>query len=166
MKRLNLSLVIFSLFLNGFTAWADGPLPVVPAVDQQQLLKSDNPQLAANKQLVFDFFRVILIGKHLDQLPKFMRDDYIQHNPNVDTGMAGFIAFFSKLGGPVAIPSQVDGLVSIQAEGDFVTLSSVNELPDPLSPGKTYTTTWFDMFRIQGGKIAEHWDNDVKGARQ
>jgi predicted SnoaL-like aldol condensation-catalyzing enzyme len=34
----------------------------------------------------------------------------------------------------------------------------MREAPDPKDPAKKYTTTWFDMFRIQGGKIAEHWD--------
>lgn len=27
---------------------------------------------------------------------------------------------------------------------------------------KKYTTTWFDMFRIEEGKIAEHWDSALK----
>jgi predicted SnoaL-like aldol condensation-catalyzing enzyme len=89
-----------------------------------------------------------------------MRQDYIQHNPNIDTGMAGFIAAFSKAGPPTDIPNEVADLVSIQAEGDFVTLSFVNALTD--SSKASYTTTWFDMFRIQDGLIAEHWDCDVK----
>jgi predicted SnoaL-like aldol condensation-catalyzing enzyme len=141
---------------------ADGPLPVVPAKNQQTLLKSTDAKLAANKQLAYDFFRVILAARHLDQVSKFMRQDYIQHNPNIDTGMAGFLAAFSKLGPPTAIPSEVAGLVSIQAEGDFVTLSFVNALTD--ANKENYTTTWFDMFRIQEGLIAEHWDCDVKPA--
>jgi hypothetical protein len=29
---------------------------------------------------------------------------------------------------------------------------------DPRNPGEPYTTTWFDMFRIEDGMIAEHWD--------
>jgi predicted SnoaL-like aldol condensation-catalyzing enzyme len=27
---------------------------------------------------------------------------------------------------------------------------------------KKYATTWFDLFRIVDGKIAEHWDPAVK----
>jgi len=34
----------------------------------------------------------------------------------------------------------------------------VRELPDPKDASKKYTTTGFDMFRIEDGKIAEHWD--------
>jgi predicted SnoaL-like aldol condensation-catalyzing enzyme len=29
--------------------------------------------------------------------------------------------------------------------------------------GQSYTTTWFDMFRISGDKIAEHWDSALMG---
>ncbi len=49
-------------------------------------------------------------------------------------------------------------LVSITAEGDIVILSFVRELADRKDPPKKYTTTWFDTFRIENGKIAEHWD--------
>ncbi len=93
-----------------------------------------------------------------------MKDDYIQHNPNADTGIVGFKAYFTKLGGPQAVQDTVPGLVAIQAEGNFVTLSFVREMPDPVNKGQKYTTTWFDMFRIDNGKIAEHWDVATKAA--
>ncbi len=136
-------------------------LPVLPSKNQQELLKSKDPKLAQNKKAAYDFFRIVLMGRHLDQVKKYMREDYIQHNPNVETGMKGFLDFFSKLGGPKEIPQELKGLVGIQAEGDFVTLSFVNEMADPHVQGKKYTTTWFDMFRFQDGKIAEHWDCDT-----
>lgn len=145
--------ILLSLF--AFSSLAHAGLPVESAKDQQALLKSADTKLAANKKLVYDFTRIILAGLRLEQVSNFMREDYIQHNPNVETGMKGFLDAFSKLGGPRPIPDQVDGLVSIQAEGDIVTLSFVNKIGD-------YSTTWFDMFRVQDGKIAEHWDCDVK----
>jgi len=49
------------------------------------------------------------------------------------------------------------------AEGDFVVVSTVQPLPDPRSPGKIYTTTHFDMWRIQDGKADEHWDEAQLG---
>jgi len=138
-------------------------LPVVPAPDQAVLLKSNDKKLAANKKAAYDFFRIVLRGLHLDQADKYMLDSYIQHNPNADTGLKGFKEYFTKLGGPKAIPDTLPGLVAIQAEGDYVTLSFVRELDDPTAKGKKYTTTWFDMFRFENGKIAEHWDSAMKG---
>jgi predicted SnoaL-like aldol condensation-catalyzing enzyme len=136
-------------------------LPVVPAKDQAVLLKSSDPKLAANKKLCYDFYRIILRARHLDEADKYMRDDYIQHNPNADTGIKGFKEYFTKQGGPLPVPDTVTGLVAIQAEGDYVTLSLVREYDDPAT-GQKYTSTWFDMFRIQNGKIAEHWDPATK----
>jgi len=139
-------------------------LPVVPAVNQKVLLESRDPKLAANKKIAYDFFRVVLRGLQLDQAPKFMHETYMQHNPNADTGLKGFLEYFERLGGPRAVPDELPGLVAIQAEGDYVTLSFVREYDDPTKPGAKYTTTWFDMFRITDGKIAEHWDSALMAA--
>jgi predicted SnoaL-like aldol condensation-catalyzing enzyme len=160
MTRLRCALSAFLLCAPAFAA-----LPVVPAGDQAALLKSNNPKLAANKKIAYDFFRVVLRARHLDEAAKYMKDDYIQHNPNADTGIKGFLAYFSKLpGGPQPVQDTLPGLVAIQAEGDYVTLSFVREMDDPVTKGQKYTTTWFDMFRIDNGKIAEHWDVATKAA--
>src|SRR4051812_12715537 len=111
MTRIRAVLFLSVVTCMSSVAVADGPLPVVPAKDQQELLKSSDHRLAYNKRLVYDFYRVILVGRHLDLLTNFMREDYIQHNPNVDTGMAGFIQYFSRLGGPRDIPKEVPDLV-------------------------------------------------------
>jgi predicted SnoaL-like aldol condensation-catalyzing enzyme len=132
-----------------------------PAADQAALLKSADPKLAANKKLVYDFWREVLEARHLDLAEKYMRTDYIQHNPNAATGIEGFKAFFSRLGGPQPIrPTIQRPVISIIAEGDIVVLFFVAENKD--SKGQPYKTTWFDAFRIQDGKIAEHWDSALK----
>ena len=48
--------------------------------------------------------------------------------------------------------------MSVVAEGDYVTVAVVRECADPRTAGKTYTTTWFDMWRFVDGKADEHWD--------
>lgn len=139
-------------------------VPVTPTTrPQAELLASSDPTLAANKKLAYDFFRVVLRGQQLDQAEAYMAEDYIQHNPNADTGRAGFLAYFTQFGGgPQPVPDTLEGLVAIQAEGDLVTLSFVREYDDPAIPNAKYTTTWFDMFRIADGKIVEHWDSATK----
>src|SRR4051812_4533891 len=70
-------------------------VPVVGyAGNQADLLKASDPKLAANKKVAYEFFRIILRGRRLDRAAEFMTEDYIQHNPNADTGMAGFKAYF------------------------------------------------------------------------
>ena len=132
-----------------------------PAADQEALLKSSDKKLAANKKLVYDFWREVLEARHLDLADKYMRPDYMQHNPNAETGVAGFKAFFSRLGGPLPIEARMKApVISIVAEGDIVMLNFVSENKD--SKGQPYKTTWFDAFRVQDGKIAEHWDSSLR----
>jgi predicted SnoaL-like aldol condensation-catalyzing enzyme len=151
----------YTVLLAALCAPAFAALPVVPAKDQAALLKSSDPKLAANKKLVYDFFRVVLRGFRIDEAP-----EYMQHNPNAETGMAGFKAYFNAIKPKQLppVPAGLDDLVSIQAEGDYVTLSFVKEYDDPSAPGKKYTTTWFDMLRVVNGKLVEHWDSATKGA--
>lgn len=133
--------------------------PVAPAADQAALLASPDPKLAQNKRLVYDFWREVFEGGHMDEAPKYLTDTYIQHNPNVPSGRAAFVEFFSKFKKPGPIADKIAApLVAITAERDLVVLSFVREVADPKDPTKKYTTTAFDMFRIENGKIAEHWD--------
>ena len=136
-------------------------IPVTVYPNQQDLLKSDDPKLAANKKLVFDFWREVFQAHNMELAPKYMAEDYIQHNPLVATGRKPFTDFFGRLEKQPVKP-EIDNLVNLIAEGDYVVLAFKREMPDPKNPGKTYTTTWFDMLRIENGKIAEHWDFGTK----
>ena len=150
-------LVHLTLLLASFAATAQ--VPVTPAADHAKLLASSDPKLAANKRLVYDFWREVFEGGQLQLADKYMAESYMQHNPNVPTGRAAFIEFFSRFSKPKPIEARVKApLVAITAEGDLVILSFVREAADPKDATKKYTTTWFDMFRIEGGRIAEHWD--------
>jgi len=129
--------------------------------NQRALLESRDAVLAANKKLVFDFWRVVLQAHYVDRAPEYLAESYIQHNPNVATGRAAFMAFFSQFP-PEPVKDTIDDLVGIVAERDLVVLALHRELPDLEHEGQTYTTTWFDMFRVADGKIVEHWDYGTK----
>ena len=160
MRRL-LPLVSICCALSASPAHAQ--VPVQANLDHERLVASADPRLAANKRLVYDFWREVFEGGHMDLAEKYMAESYIQHNPTVPTGRAAFVDFFSKFAKPKPIESKIKApLVSIVAEGDYVVLSFVREVADPADPAKKYTTTWFDMFRIENGKIAEHWDGAQK----
>ena len=138
-------------------------VPVTAATDHDSLLASADPKLASNKRLVYDFWREVLEAGRLDQADKYLAEGYIQHNPNVPTGRAAFVEFFSKFSKTKPVDTRIKApLVAISAEGDKVILSFVRTVADPKEAGKRYTTTWFDMFRIEQGKIAEHWDSAIK----
>ena len=137
--------------------------PVVETKDQAALLKSNDPQLAANKKLVYDMWRTFINAYHVDEAGKFLAPEYHQHNPNATTGLEGVIEYFKSLNlKRTPVPDQITNkVVSIVAERDLVVVSLLSELKD--KDGKPYTTTWFDMYRIANGKIVEHWDSALKG---
>jgi predicted SnoaL-like aldol condensation-catalyzing enzyme len=148
--------VLFLLFLS-FQSIAQ--LPVKPLAPQSELLKSNNEKLAQNKKLVYDMWREFLEGGHLELAEKYFAEDYMQHNPLAGTGRKALVDFFSRFSKPQAIADTIkSSVVAIVAEGDLVMISFVREMTDPADKSKKYTTTWFDMFRIEKGKIAEHWD--------
>jgi predicted SnoaL-like aldol condensation-catalyzing enzyme len=134
-------------------------VPVTANPNHDAMLASPDSKLAANKRLVYDFFREVLIPDHIDLAPKYLTESYIQHNPEVPTGLAGFVAHFGPKSQPIPISAKLNmPIVSIVAEGDLVVISFASKRPDPTDATKKYTTTWFDMFRIENNKIAEHWD--------
>jgi len=146
------------------SAFAVAPLfaqaPVTSSSDPESLFTSRDPKLNANKQVVLHIMRDLLEAGHWDDAPKYLTSAYIQHNPNITSGLDSVMKFF---GGRPSRPipdknSWRTKIVSVVAEGDLVVVAIVRDLPDPRQANKTYTTTWFDMWRIKDGKADEHWD--------
>ena len=157
MKKRN---VLLGMLLAGVFATTHAQVSSVAAADQQAMLKSDDPKLARNKQFVFDFWRIVYEGGHLDQAPKYMAEGYIQHNPNVPSGRKAFVELFSKQRKPLPVgPRTRMPIISIIAERDIVMVSTVRKVRDRQKADHVYNITWFDVFRIDDqGLIAEHWD--------
>ncbi len=138
-------------------------VPPTAAPDQAALLQSTDPKLAANKKLVFDMWRAIIQGAHTELAPKYFTPGYIQHNPNVATGRDAMVQYMRSTRPVRPIePTITFPVVAIMAEGDKVLVASVTFMPDPTKPGTKYAGTHFDLFRIEDGKIAEHWDSVPK----
>src|SRR5690606_34300657 len=137
------------------------PVPVTAHPDQLALLASSDPQLAANKKLVFDMWRTILLAGQVEQAERFLAEDYIQHNVTAPTGRAAFQRIFASfVPRQDTVPATIPELVTLIAEGDYVVLALVSHYPEPDGSSNTYTSTLFDLFRIEDGLIAEHWDSE------
>jgi predicted SnoaL-like aldol condensation-catalyzing enzyme len=138
---------------------------VVAAPDKEALFTSSDPQLNANKQVVYHIVRDLLEANHWDLADQFLTERYLQHNPNVPSGRDTVVQFFTEVLKlePSPIPEKIaTPVVFVSAEGDLVTVATVRTEPDPKDPAKTYTTTWYDTWRIVDGKADEHWDSAVK----
>jgi predicted SnoaL-like aldol condensation-catalyzing enzyme len=136
--------------------------PVVAAADADALFHSSDPVLDRNKQAAYHIIRDLIDSGHWELADKYLTERYIQHNPMADTGRAAAVKFFTEVlkAKPEAIPAklQKSKVVAVVAEGDLVTVAFVREMKDPKDATKSYTTTWFDMWRFVDGKADEHWD--------
>lgn len=134
--------------------------PVTGSPDPEALFTDPDPALHANKQVVLHIVRDLLEANHWSDAPKYISQRYIQHNPNVASGLDPVMKYFgSRTPGPIPDrDSWKTKIVAVLAQGDLVVVAFAREHPDPRNPGQTYTTTWFDMWRIQDGKADEHWD--------
>lgn len=155
--------MILSLLILSAPAMAQDA--VRPAADIDALFTDKDPVLHANKQIAYFIEKDLLQGGHWEDAGKYLTDRYIQHNPNAASGLKGVVDFFLRLRRtpPGPIPAKLTlPVVAVVAQGDLVIVTSVRTLPDPKESGKTYTTTWFDMWRIKDGKADEHWDPATK----
>jgi predicted SnoaL-like aldol condensation-catalyzing enzyme len=135
-----------------------GPLPVTGSVGEARLalLQSNDRVLAANKRLVFELWQAV--GQRgRAAAAGLLAEDYVEHNAN-GSGDAPAFRGFSDPRNPSAARVLDAPLVALVAQGDLVVLITALEHPDPRREGAIYTSTWFDMFRIENGRIAEHWD--------
>ncbi|KAI9005152.1 hypothetical protein DFJ74DRAFT_742834 [Hyaloraphidium curvatum] len=111
----------------------------------------DRDKTAENRALVKGFLDSVLVRGRVDEAPKFIdAASYHQHNTGIADGLDGLGAALSAMAaqGITMVYNKVHGLV---AEGDFVFAMSEGTLGGE-------PTAFYDLFRVSGGKIVEHWD--------
>jgi predicted SnoaL-like aldol condensation-catalyzing enzyme len=162
MRKLETSIARFlAIGLCAAPAWASDNLPVNPTTFPHPV-----PMTAPerkNLQLVLQWWREVIEGGHLERVPHFQAESYIQHNPNINTGRAGFLEAFGKDNSPVnPMPMQLENPPPLAgARGDFVwVLWERRRAPSPTTP--LYYQNRFELLRVQHAKVQEHWDADLK----
>jgi predicted SnoaL-like aldol condensation-catalyzing enzyme len=123
-----------------------------------QFVWADDASTARNKAIVRDFYTTVLIGRNVDAAPRFLRPDYIQHNPQVPTGLKGFMDTFRERFAQKLPPDYKRELLNVVGDNDTV-VTYVRQTWTGRD-GQHHQALGFDMFRVQDGMIAEHWDAD------
>ncbi len=108
-------------------------------------------QEAANKEVVLAFYEKGLNQKDADAALKYVGDRYVQHNPNAADGPEGFRKFVAFLRDKY--PQSKSEIKRVFTDGDYVILH-VHAVREPGSRGNAI----IDIFRLEKGKIVEHWD--------
>jgi predicted SnoaL-like aldol condensation-catalyzing enzyme len=136
--------------------------PVRGAANPESLFTDKDPTLNANKQAALHIMKELLQCNHWDEADKWLTARYVQHNPNVASGRDPVVKFFGSRPKTPTCDKLTTPVVAVLAEGDLVTVVIAREYKESKDPTKTYTSTWFDMWRFVNGKADEHWDAATK----
>jgi predicted SnoaL-like aldol condensation-catalyzing enzyme len=112
---------------------------------------ADLGSTAANKALVAAFVDDILVNGRMEKLPAYIdANNYTQHNPQIADGLSGLADALQAMA-KAGIALKYDAVRKVLAQGNFVLVMSEGALG-----GKP--TSFYDLFRVQDGRIVEHWD--------
>jgi predicted SnoaL-like aldol condensation-catalyzing enzyme len=112
---------------------------------------ADSDPQAANKKTVVAFYEAAINQKDFAAASQFIGPRYTQHNPNAADGPEGFKRFIEFL--REKFPNAHSEIKKVFADGDYVILH-VRAVREPGTRGNAIV----DIFKLENGKIVEHWD--------
>jgi len=113
--------------------------------------QAGGPQEEANKKVVLDFYEKAINQKNFEAAAVHFGPRYTQHNPNAADGPEGLKAFLGFL--REKFPASRSEVKRAFTDGDYVILH-VHAVREPGTRGSAIV----DIFKLEGGKIVEHWD--------
>ena len=114
-------------------------------------MTTDLAKTADNKALVAAFVDDILVNGRMDKLAGYFDGDrYVQHNPMVADKVSGLGAALKAMA-ERGVTMKYDRVHKVLGEGNFVLAMSEGQFAGKQS-------AFYDLFRVENGKIAEHWD--------
>lgn len=127
-----------------------GPNPAGRGMLDGATAITDLDRTEANRELVRDFSRQVLVGRQFDRIADFVVADLIQHSPDLGDGTAALRAGLEAADGEGPVIRYVQ-THKILAEGNFVLCMSEGTRAG-------VHCSFYDLYRIYQGRIVEHWD--------
>lgn len=135
-------------FIKGFAA---GLLVSGACCVGAAALQRDMDQEEENIRIAMEFYDLLLNQKDWEKGSQMIGSRYVQHNPNATDGVEGIKAHIDMLRS--TYPDNRGEIKRAFSRGDLVALH-VHSRRTPESRGNAIV----DMFRIEDGKVVEHWD--------
>lgn len=133
------------------TRWMAAALFAASAAHAVATGSADDAQQEVNRRTVLAFYEKGLNEKDADAALAYVGDRYVQHNPNAADGRDGFRKFVAFLRDKY--PQSHSEIKRAFVDGDYVILH-VHAVREPGTRGSAI----IDIFRLEHGKIVEHWD--------
>ncbi len=112
---------------------------------------TDLDRTEVNKALVRGLVEDVLMGKAPERITDYISTEgYAQHNPAIADDLEGLTAALDGMA-EQGITMRYDTLHQVIGEGNFVLAMSEGEFAGE-------PTAFYDLFRVEGGKVVEHWD--------
>jgi len=112
---------------------------------------TDLDQTESNKALAVSLIEDVLMGKNPAKITDYISaESYAQHNPMIADGLTGIVAAVEALTAANNM-FQYTEIHAVLGEGNFVLTVSEGEWG-----GQAHA--FYDLFRMDGGMIVEHWD--------
>ena len=109
--------------------------------------------MQSSKELVTAYMNEVWVNRNVDVLEKYISNQtFIQHNPHLEDGLEALQNFLPHLFNSL-MPEGTWQIKRIIAEGNMVVVHSLAK-PAPVALGMAVV----DIFRVENGKIVEHWD--------
>lgn len=105
----------------------------------------------ANLRLVHDVYEIVLKPLDPSRVDDYFAPGYIQHNPMAETGAEGLKRFLAWA--REDSPDATHDVKRLFVDGDHV----IGHVHVVIKPGDAGNSV-IDIFRIENGRIAEHWD--------
>jgi predicted SnoaL-like aldol condensation-catalyzing enzyme len=109
----------------------------------------------SNRALIRNMVNDVLINSELGRLVDYVSESYIEHNPELSDGISNLKCELEKSLSHKKLGTCYEKLHRVLAEGNFV-----------LSVCEGYKgsdhCSLYDLYRVEGGKIVEHWDTVEK----
>ena len=111
----------------------------------------DLDKTEANRDLVKNFLADVMQGQHPEKTPEYFDGDtYIQHNTGIADGLSGLGSALAALA-EQGIQMIYTTVHQVLAQGNYVLAVSEGTFGGA-------STSYYDLWRVENGKIAEHWD--------
>lgn len=127
------------------------PLSLAWSITSCTAPQCDDGTTEKNREIVTEFARLFYTERDVrEAFETFVADEYIQHNPGLEDGRAAAVAALAPM---FSEPGRKFEIKRILVDGNIAVIH-VHAIPKPGERGAAV----FDMYRMEEGRIVEHWD--------